>query len=239
MREHPYYFLLKARVHTELGEIEEAIKTLESALSLPGVRTKLSTTSSNKRSANKESKDTPIALRVSVFIQLASLYVQRSQMLDASNLMQDGEREFQNTPEHPRFHLANAHIALARGEPVLALNLLQNIRPSHSCYLDAQLLLAQIHLTHRNDHKMFIQCYKRMADLHPSKHATILLADAYMKIQEPERASKLYQQALANDASPDIDLMRKLGKAVITTHDYNRVSSIVLHPSLSTGNRIL
>ena len=38
MREHPLYHLIKAHIHKKQGETEEAIKTLQMAMSLPGVK---------------------------------------------------------------------------------------------------------------------------------------------------------------------------------------------------------
>jgi tetratricopeptide repeat protein 21B len=234
VRENPYYFILKSKIHTELGEIEEAIKTLEEALNLPGVKTAQPTVESTpdgksvlspsqQRKAAVLIPQISLSLRVSVFIQLSNLYVKRNQTLDAANLMKIGEDEFRNTAEQPRFHLANAQIAMARGEPQMALEYLQSIRPANTVYAQAQMMMANIHLVHKNDRKMYIQCYKRLADLQPSKATMVHLGDAFIKIQEPEKGIKMYQQALDQaDNNEDVELVMKVGKAMITTHEYGK-----------------
>lgn len=43
--------------------------------------------------------------------------------------------------------------------------------------------MAEIHLIYRSDKRMYINCYKRMAESHTVNNL-LLLGDAYMRIQE-------------------------------------------------------
>lgn len=48
-----------------------------------------------------------------------------------------------------------------------------------------------------------------------------MLGDAYVMIQEPERAIDVYEEAL-RETPNDMTLVRKMGKALIKTHQYDR-----------------
>src|SRR5438270_468640 len=52
-------------------------------------------------------------------------------------------------------------------------------------------------------------------------HTFILLGEAYMKIQEPEKAIMAYERALRLNPD-DASLASKIGRALVTTHDYTR-----------------
>ncbi len=55
--------------------------------------------------------------------------------------------------------------------------------------------MANVYLHQRNDKRMYVNCYRRLADVNPTVHTCLLLGDAYMRIQEPEKAIKVYQTA--------------------------------------------
>ena len=144
--------------------------------------------------------------------------------------------------------IISAQFALKRGEAETALNLLKRIEPDSLYYIKAQAVMADIYLFHRNDKRMFINCYRRLVDSNPTIQACLLLGDAYMRLQEvsrqsfpkvetylncfssflsffqPEKAIKVYQTAL--DQNPaDSAIAGKIGKALITTHDYSKVNA--------------
>ncbi len=54
--------------------------------------------------------------------------------------------------------------------------------------------MANIYLTHRKDKRMYAQCYKQVVDRAPTAQSYILLGDAYMAIQEPDKALEIYEQ---------------------------------------------
>lgn len=49
-----------------------------------------------------------------------------------------------------------------------------------------------------------------------------MLGDAYISIQEPERAVEAYEQALKQNPRNKIDIASKLGKALVKTHQYTK-----------------
>lgn len=65
IREHPLYHLIKAQAKKKMGELTEAIQTLQMAMSLPSVRR----AGSSSKSKNKKIELNP-ADCVSVFLEL-------------------------------------------------------------------------------------------------------------------------------------------------------------------------
>lgn len=55
----------------------------------------------------------------------------------------------------------------------------------------------------------------------PGSETYSMLGDAYIAIQEPERAIEAYEQSLRSNAS-DKNLARKMGKALVKTHQYEK-----------------
>lgn len=49
-----------------------------------------------------------------------------------------------------------------------------------------------------------------------------MLGDAYISIQEPERAIEAYEQALKQNPTNKVHIASKLGKALIKTHQYTK-----------------
>lgn len=47
-----------------------------------------------------------------------------------------------------------------------------------------------------------------------------MLGDAYISIQEPERAIEAYEQALNQNPNDKVIIANKMGKALIKTHQY-------------------
>lgn len=66
IREHPLYHLISAQAKKKMGQLAEAIQTLQMAMSLPGVRRG----ATSSKSKNKKIELSP-ADCVSVFLELA------------------------------------------------------------------------------------------------------------------------------------------------------------------------
>lgn len=49
-----------------------------------------------------------------------------------------------------------------------------------------------------------------------------MLGDAYISIQEPERAIEAYEQALKENPTNKVHVASKLGKALVKTHQYTK-----------------
>uniref|UniRef100_A0AAX7UWV8 Tetratricopeptide repeat domain 21B n=1 Tax=Astatotilapia calliptera TaxID=8154 RepID=A0AAX7UWV8_ASTCA len=156
---------------------------------------------------------------VSVFLELAEALWLNEEQHEAAKVMQDAINEFSGTPEELRVTIANADLALLRGDTELALSMLRNITPEQPYYIQAKEKMADIYLNHRKEKRLYASCYREMIEKLPSSHTYVLLGDAYMKIQEPQKAIEAYEQALKKNPK-DGALASKIGKALVKTHHY-------------------
>ena len=116
------------------------------------------------------------------------------------------------SPEEIRLAVANSDLALDRGEIDSALDILKTIGPEQAYYIQAKEKMAEIYLKHRKDKRMYAQCYRQIVEKSGSAHSYVLLGDAYMAIQEPERALEIYEQAVKRNPR-DPHLAAKMGQA--------------------------
>ena len=214
VRDHPIYHLINAKVMKTNGNIQDSIKTLQTALNLVN-RKKVG-------SAGKQKGDFSMTDKVSVYLELAEAYRQTGQNQEASRIMNEAMSEFMGTVEELRITVANAELALSKGEVDSALNILRAITPAQPYYLQAREKMANIYLHHRKDKKMFAQCYREVVEKSPSPQSYLLLGDAYMSITEPERALEIYEQALKRNPRDSL-LAAKMGQALQKTHQYGKV----------------
>ena len=213
VRDHPIYHLINAKVMKTNGNIQDSIKTLQTALNLVN-RKKVG-------SAGKQKGDFSMTDKVSVYLELAEAYRQTGQNQEASRIMNEAMSEFMGTVEELRITVANAELALSKGEVDSALNILRAITPAQPYYLQAREKMANIYLHHRKDKKMFAQCYREVVEKSPSPQSYLLLGDAYMSITEPERALEIYEQALKRNPRDSL-LAAKMGEALQKTHQYGK-----------------
>ncbi|XP_043922881.1 tetratricopeptide repeat protein 21B-like [Protopterus annectens] len=213
VREQPLYHLIKARALKKMGNIPEAVKTLKIIMSLPGM----------KRVGGEKSKAANISIsdKVSVYLELAEVLSLNGEQHEATKVMQDALNEFKGTPEEIRIAVANVDLALNKGDAEIALSMLRNIASSQPYYTEAKEKMAYIYLSIRKDKKLYIGCYRDLCDNLPSPHSSLLLGDAYMNIQEPEKAIEVYEQALKQNPR-DPDLASRTGQALVKTHQYNK-----------------
>lgn len=75
-------------------------------------------------------------------------------------MIQDAINEYSGTTEELRVTVANADLALLRGDTELALSMLRNITPDQPYYVQAKEKMGQIFLKHRKDKSHYISCYR-------------------------------------------------------------------------------
>merc|ERR1719266_2347512 len=102
--------------------------------------------------------------RVTLFLELADAFRISGQNQEASRTMQEALSEFQGTPEEMRIAVANADLALERGEVDSALNILRMIGPEQIYFIQAKEKMAEIYLHHRKDKRMYAQCYRQIVE---------------------------------------------------------------------------
>jgi hypothetical protein len=74
--------------------------------------------------------------------------------------MSDAQHEFIGTSEEVRITIANADLALGRGDVDGALTMLRNIPPEQQYFVQARIKMADIYLTHRKDRRLYVSCYR-------------------------------------------------------------------------------
>ncbi|XP_061199524.1 tetratricopeptide repeat protein 21B isoform X2 [Neopsephotus bourkii] len=188
VREHPVYHLIKAQTQKKMGELSEAIKTLQMAKNLPGMR---KSTASSKTKGKRIEIDT--SDRVSIFLELVEVHRLNGEPHEAIIVLQEAINEFSGTSEELRVVIANADLAIAQGDVEQALTMLRNITPEQPYFVQAKEKMADIYLQHRKDKRLYAGCYRDLVEKLPSAHTFLLLGDAYMNIQE---AISYYEAAL-------------------------------------------
>lgn len=217
VRDHPLYHLIKARILKKSGDSAEAVKTLQMAMTLPGVK------AAGKGPMAKKGKVPDISTndRVSVFLELAEAHTALGETHEAAKVMQDAINEFSGTGEEIRITIANADLSIARGDLEMAVTMLRNITPDQTYYVKSREKLADIYLHHKKDKRLYTGCYRELYDKQPNVETALLLGDAYMSIQEPDKAIEVYEKAMKNNPK-ETQLASKIGQALVKTHNYGK-----------------
>ncbi|CAB3383131.1 Hypothetical predicted protein [Cloeon dipterum] len=216
VKEHPIYLLVQAKNQRAKGNVSDAIKWLRTGLA-----------SSSLSSADK----------VTISLELAETLTEAGRVDEATDLLRRTVAEFSGTSEEGRLIAAQADLALKANKVDHALEILNSIGPSEMHFLEARHKMAEIYLVHKRDRKKFAACYLSIVEQKPGVESQILLGDAYMRVQEPEKAVEVYEQILKSTSRKDVSLARKIGQALIKTHMYGKavnfyVEQVKKHPSL-------
>ncbi|XP_053122295.1 tetratricopeptide repeat protein 21A isoform X2 [Hemicordylus capensis] len=211
LRDYPMYHFIKARALNKSGEYPEAIKILKMLISLPQM----------KEAKKSQGPRITTSEQVSIYLELAKGLRLNGELHEATKIMQDAINEFSGTSEEIRITVANVDLALSKGDVDLALTMLRNITPNQPYYTEVKEKMAQIYLQIRKDKRLYIGCYCELCQNLPSPHTSLLLGDAYMNIQEPEKALEVYEAAQKKNPL-DATVARKIGQAYVNTHQYNK-----------------
>uniref|UniRef100_A0A8C4LJ71 Tetratricopeptide repeat domain 21A n=1 Tax=Equus asinus TaxID=9793 RepID=A0A8C4LJ71_EQUAS len=213
VRDHPLYHFIKARALNKSGDYPEAIKTLKMIIKLPTVKM--------EESKKFRGPSVQPSERVSILLELADALRMNGELHEATKVMQDAINEFSGTPEEIRITIANADLALSKGNVDMALSVLRNITPKQPCYTEAREKMASIYLQTRKDIRLYIGCYRDLCEHLPGPHTSLLLGDAFMRIQEPEKALEVYDEAYRKNPH-DASLVSRIGQAYVKTHQYTK-----------------
>ncbi|KAM5158028.1 tetratricopeptide repeat protein 21A [Mantella aurantiaca] len=213
VREHPLYYLIKAKVLEKTGNRAEAIQMLRMAMSLPEM----------KRGAAGRNKPGSLSIsdRVSIYLELAKLLRLNGEQHEATKIIQDAVNAFRGTPEEIRIIVANADMSLSKGDAESALNMLRDVTPNQPYYIEVKQKMAEIYLKNRKDKQLYIACYRELSEKLPGSQTSLLLGDAYMNIQEPEKALEVYDQAQRKKPK-DATLASRVGLSLVKTHQYKK-----------------
>ncbi|XP_068790276.1 tetratricopeptide repeat protein 21A [Struthio camelus] len=213
VRDYPLYHYIKARVMSKAGDYPEAIKILRETVSSPHVKK-----GDIKRVCGTRSTTSEWA---SIYLELAEALQLNGELHEATKIMQDATNQFSGTSEEIRITIGNADLAVHKGEVETALSMLRHVKPTQPYYIEAKEKMAQIYLHMRKDKKLYIACYCEICEQFPGPHTSLLLGDAFMNIQQPEEAVKIYEEAQRKN-SLDSVLVRKIVHAYVKTHQYSK-----------------
>ncbi|KAF5921771.1 hypothetical protein HPG69_012942 [Diceros bicornis minor] len=213
VRDHPLYHFIKARALNKSGDYPEAIKALKMIIKLPTV----------KMEEGKKFRGPSVrpSERVSILLELVDALRMNGELHEATKVMQDAINEFSGTPEEIHITIANVDLALSKGNVDMALSMLRNITPKQPCYTEAKEKMASIYLQTRKDISLYIGCYRELCEHLPGPHTSLLLGDAFMNIQEPEKALEVYDEAYRKNPH-DASLVSRIGQAYVKTHQYTK-----------------
>ncbi|KAJ3123687.1 Tetratricopeptide repeat protein 21B [Physocladia obscura] len=215
------FHILRAKAYKMQGSNEEALKVLVGAMGMSAMRE----SAERLLPTIKQTETVPtISERVTLYLELADTYSKTKNLVEAVKVIEEAIRHFGNTVESHRIVLASADLAIERGEVENALAILTNIGSTHPSFVEAKCKIALIYLIHKKDKKAYVRCYNDLFERNKSIETCILLGEAYMNIQEPEKAIEVYENGLDLFDGGSV-LACKIGKALVKTHDYARAIS--------------
>jgi tetratricopeptide repeat protein 21B len=218
IRETPLFSIVKSKVQQSTGEHAEAVKTLERARALPGVRQKAPRGGAAAAAGGGGGVVTQHE-RASVFVGLAQAQLKLNQLDAARDTIAEAKPLFMGSPQEMPVMIVDCDVAIARGDFRAAAARLAAIPKDSPHFVTAQTTLADVYLHQRNDKKKYIECYQALAANKPGARTSIALGEACMRVNEPQAAIRAYEAALEYNPS-DGGLRSKVGKALVATHDY-------------------
>ncbi|CAK9800778.1 Tetratricopeptide repeat protein 21B [Anthophora quadrimaculata] len=213
IRDDPIYHLITGMVQKENNDIESAIKSFKTAMSYMELQLHKSTA----EISNVSTSD-----MATLYLELISAYIKMRQFTEAIAAMQEAKMKLGNTTEEGRILIGNAELVLEMGELDNAIECLSKVTPDQPYYLQAHTRLAEINLKHKKDRLAFAMCFRELVEHCPGPKTYSMLGDAYVSIQEPERAIEAYEQALKQNPMNKVEIASKLGKALVKTHQYTK-----------------
>eukprot|EP00892_Ulva_mutabilis_P009788 jgi/Ulvmu1/7181/UM034_0090.1 len=139
----------------------------------------------------------------------------------AHEVLHLAERLFEGQPEEVIVLRTSCELALSKRDVGAALKKLRGVPPASPLYRAARMAFAEITLRYRNDERQFIAAHVDIVTTFKDYDAHVSAGDAFLSIQEPERAVAMYQEALQLGA-PSSALYAKLARTYAAMHHYKR-----------------
>lgn len=140
--------------------------------------------------------------------------------IEADRTIAEAMRKYKQSPEEGRMIIGKAQLLAKKNEFDEAIRELNSVRPGSKYFLNAKTEIAYMYLNIKKDKKAFTKCFEELVEIMPTNTATyIFLGDAYMKVDQPERAIDAYERALHIDPG-NAHLRSKIGKSYVSTHHF-------------------
>ncbi|XP_015435136.1 PREDICTED: tetratricopeptide repeat protein 21B-like [Dufourea novaeangliae] len=214
IRDNPIYHLIVGMVQKENKDIENAIKSFRAAIAHV-----VEVQFHENMSETVEMSASDIA---TLYLELIFAYSEMRRFDEAIAVIHEANIKLRNTTEEGRILIGNAELLLEMGELDEAIERLSKVTPDQPYYLQAHKRLAEIHLKHKKDRLAFAVCFRELVEHCPGPRTYSMLGDAYVSIEEPERAIEAYEEALKENPIDKFHIASKLGKALVKTHQYTK-----------------
>lgn len=149
IRDEPVYHLIIGMVQRQAGDLQNCIKSCQTAMSLAGL------IGSAKRKSDISTSD-----RATLYLELIAAYSKARRFPEALALVDEAKTNLSGTTELGRITIGTAEIYLDIGELENAISCLRNVRPGQPYYVQAHTKLAEIYLNYKKDRQAFAKCFK-------------------------------------------------------------------------------
>lgn len=234
------YYIIKARVLENAGDVREALQTLQTAMKMMQSTGSSSSSGSYRRQKQSESTGTVSLFdKASVYIHMAQVLSQLNDIAEATKMVREALDVFRGTSQEVRVLVANSELAIKRGDYDAAISMLSNVPVSSPAFTKAQMVKADIFLQYRKDKTLYARCYQELVALNPCHATHVSLAEAYLRIQMLDEAVQSFERAKA--LSPgDPTIAGRIGRVLISKHDYLKaVDYYETALKLAPGNLVL
>nr|CEL65921.1 TPA: TPR Domain containing protein, putative [Neospora caninum Liverpool] len=238
------YYLIKADLHLQKTEFDEAVSTLEESQKLATVRSEtpqkinserqaadLTTTAANPAIGPSSRRPYQYLCfrgtdleRVELHCLLATAAAKNNRGDQAFEILSRASSSLAGSPLEGKIVLCRASIAADSGDSAEAARLLSSVPSSNPFYVKAQMSLAQIFLTEEKNRAAYARCFRDIAAVQPTPENFTAIGEALLEVYEPRGAVEAFERAL--HAKPgDRKLIRRIVAALVKTHQYERAST--------------
>lgn len=138
VRDNPMYHLLNGIIKKSQHQYEEAVKCYVTTMNLSGFESL--TSPSKTKNSGKEIQHLSLSDKATLYLEMVDVYMVTNQSTEAAKTMQVALEEFVGTPEEGRLLIANAELALGKNDLAKAIEMLKNIHPGQTYYLQVILI---------------------------------------------------------------------------------------------------
>ncbi|KAL4164369.1 hypothetical protein KRP22_004235 [Phytophthora ramorum] len=235
------YYIIKARILENAGDVREALQTLQTAMKLMQGVGGAPTGSSARRQKQSAENSGSVSLfdKASVYIHMAQVLSQLNDIPEATKTVREALDVFRGTSQEVRVLVANSELAIKRGDYDAAIAMLSGVPVGSPAFTKAQMVKADIYLQYRKDKHLYARCYQELVAINPCHATHVSMAEAYLRIQMLDQAVESFERAKA--LSPgDPTIAGRIGRVLISKHDYLKaVDYYETALKLAPGNLVL
>ncbi|KAL5233107.1 hypothetical protein ACI65C_000517 [Semiaphis heraclei] len=198
----PLYNLLNGLVHKHFERNNECIQDLENAL--------------NKLSNEHALEHNNLSY---LFITLSECYCIENKTDKAIKTVNNAYEYLKDTNYEGEIKISEAKICMYKNDSKSAIKILNSIKSDQDVFIKAQKMKADIFMKSNQDPFEYAECFKNLVDSFPTVDNMIELANAYLKIQEPDEAIRVIKNTLSLKAEPSLFL--KVAQVLVAAHQYD------------------